>query len=370
MQAVLEIRCSSLDRVMKCPGFLKLTDLPPNETNDAAEEGTAAGELLQSMLEQRTLTPSVGNTAKNGYRFDNDMYFYTTPIAKEILDKNVPVYCEQRIDWMAHQSIVIRGQFDICYQIGNTLHIEDLKYGWKIVDVNENWQLLGYAIGYVFKLHAENKEMPEFINFKIHQPRPYHEDGTSREWTISLKDLMFYHNKIINHMEIIARGEGFFQTGPQCRYCPGLGEKCVAINRAVANALDVTMSEFKQDNLTEKEISEQLDILKRASDLVKIKYESLEQLACNKIKEGKVVPGYGIEEKIGDRVWNSDVTPEIIQMLTGKDIIEKVMMTPAKAEKMGISKKMVESLVKRDFKGLKLKKKDFTKDAEKAFGKK
>lgn len=370
MSTVLEIRCSSLDRFMKCPGFAYFTDLPPNETNDAADEGTAAGELLQSMLEQSTLTPTVGITAKNGYRFDHDMYFYVTPIANEILSKNVPVSCEQRIDWKAHESIFIRGQFDICYQIDNTLYIEDLKYGWKIVDVKENWQLLGYAIGYVFKLHAEGKDLPEFINFKIHQPRPHHEDGKTREWVLTIKDLMFYHNQIVNQAINIMSGRAERCTGSQCRYCPAAGEKCTTFNRALNNALDVTMAEFRQDTLSEKQIAEQLEILQRASQLIKIKFESLEQLACSKIKEGKVIPGYGIEEKLGDRTWNNDVDPEMVKMLTGKDLTEKVLMSPAKAEKMGMSKRMIESLVTRKFTGSKIKKKDLSKDAERAFGKK
>lgn len=370
MSTVLEIRCSSLDRFMKCPGFAYFTDLPPNETNDAAEEGTAAGELLQSMLEQRTLTPTVGITAKNGYRFDHDMYFYVTPIANEILSKNVPVSCEQRIDWKAHESIYIRGQFDICYQIDNTLYIEDLKYGWKIVDVKENWQLLGYAIGKIISL-SMNGNVPEFINFKIHQPRPHHEDGKTREWIISCNELMNnYYQQILKQAIVIMSGKAERCTGSQCRYCPAAGEKCTTFNRALNNALDVTMAEFRQDTLTEKQIADQLEILQRASQLIKIKFESLEQLACSKIKEGKVIPGYGIEEKLGDRTWNNDVDPEMVKMLTGKDLTEKVLMSPAKAEKMGISKRMIESLVTRKFTGTKIKKKDFSKDAEKAFGKK
>lgn len=60
----------------------------------------------------------------------------------------------------------------------------------------------------------------------------------------------------------------------------------------------------------------------------------------------------------------------MVKMLTGKDLTEKVLMSPAKAEKMGMSKRMIESLVTRKFTGSKIKKKDFTKDAERAFGKK
>ena len=45
-------------------------------------------------------------------------------------------------------------------------------------------------------------------------------------------------------------------------------------------------------------------------------------------------------------------------------------MSPAKAEKLGVDKKLVKDLVERKHLGFKLTKKDFNKDAEKVFGKK
>jgi len=365
-QVVREIRCSSLDRYMKCPGFAQMTDLPPNEGGPAAEEGTAAGELLQAMLEQRTLTPKVNPSAANGVRFDNDMYFHLGPIAQEILNKNVQVYCEQRVDWTPCPGMVIRGQFDISYQIGDTLYIEDLKYGYKIVNVKENWQLLGYAIGKALQL----KELPTYIEFAIHQPRPHHEEGNSRRWKIGMSEIGEYFNQIAKQMTLISQGSRELVTGPQCKYCPAAGERCPAVNRALYEGVDQVMNDFTQDSLTDSDISSQLTLLSRMLEIVKIKYDALEQLACSRLKEGKVINGYGLEEKYGDRSWNPDVTPEAIEILTGKSIFEQIMLSPAKAEKMGVPKSLVQGLVTRKFVGLKIKRKDLTMDAEKAFGKK
>lgn len=369
MSAALEIRCSSLDRYMKCPGFVNFRDLPQSESTEAAEEGTAAGELLQSMLEQRTLTPTVNATAKNGVRFDNDMYFHLKPIAQEILNKNVQVYCEQRVDWKPCEEIDIRGQFDICYLIGRELYIEDLKYGYKIVDVKENWQLLGYAIGTIIHLGSNNITVDR-VNFTIHQPRPYHEEGSSRVWSIPATEIMKYYEKICKHMKLVASKKGDCITGSQCRYCPAATEACTAINRATYNAVDVAMSPSNHDSLNEKELAQQLTILQRAFELVKIKLDALNDLAVVKMKDGKVIPGYGLEEKLGDRKWLPDITPEAIKALTGIDATETVMLSPAKIEKMGLSKDFVKSLVTRSYVGFKAVKKDFTKDAEKVFGKK
>lgn len=361
-----EIRCSSLDRYMKCPGFARLTDLVPNEGGPAAEEGTAAGELLQAMLEQRSLKPNVSGVAKNGIRFDSDMYFYLTPIAQEILDKNVKVNCEMRVDWVPVQGVVIRGQFDIAYIQGDTLCIEDLKYGWKIVDVKENWQLIGYAIGTILQL----PDRPKKVKFTIHQPRPHHEDGRSRVWEISIDELHNYYLIIQAVMNQIIANTGALTTGTHCRYCPAAANRCTAINRALYEGIDQVMYDFKQDDITDDDISKQLQLLEDVANIVKIKSDSLNQLAVMKLREGKIIPGYGLEEKFGDRSWKADVTPEAIEVLTGLNIIEKNIMSPAKAEKLGVDKKLVKDLVERKSAGYKAVKKDFTTDAMKAFGKK
>lgn len=369
MQTVREIRCSSLDRYMKCPGFAQMTDTLPNLSNPAAEEGTAAGELLQAMLEQRSLKPNVTGVAKNGVRFDSDMYFHLTPIAQEILDKNVMISCEGRVDWVPTPGIVIRGQFDIQYIIGDTLYIEDLKYGWKIVDVKENWQLLGYAVGRILQL-SQIPERPKYIQFTVHQPRPHHEEGRSRVWKISVDELGNYYNMVQARMTEIARGSRELITGTHCKYCPAAANRCPAISRSMYNGIAEVMYDFKQDDLTESEIAEQLRLLEDVASLVKIKQDSLNDLACLKLKEGKHIPGYGLEEKFGDRSWKADVTPEAIECLTGLVIVEKVIMSPAKAEKLGVDKKLVKDLVERKHIGVKAVKKNFEKDAEKAFGKK
>jgi len=173
----MEIRCSGLARPMVCPGYAFL-ELPKSPGNEAAKEGTAAGEYLERLL---TDLP-VGEVASNGVYFDDDMKFYLTPIYEDIMVRSAKrpekVLCEERIDWQTRSGIWIRGQYDASFidDEGN-LCVEDLKYGWGIVEVRENWQLLGYAIGEVIR----RGQAFDKISLKIHQPRPHHEDGETRE---------------------------------------------------------------------------------------------------------------------------------------------------------------------------------------------
>lgn len=363
---VREVRCSGLARPMQCPGSLFFTDLPPQEESAAAREGTAAGEYLQFLCENEGHEPKATH-AKNGVMFDDDMKFY----AREIYDRvNAQtavgvnrIRCETRIDWQSRGGIMIRGQYDMSF-IGKDgrLHIHDLKYGWGIVEVKENWQLLGYAIGEVIR-----RGVPFDVTLTIHQPRPHHEDGPSRTWELSYAELLSYKERIDRQMEKIAAGMNTLQTGEKCRYCPAAAV-CPALNKAFYRGIEVAQ-EFVQDSLSDAELAFQLDLVNRISEVVKIKADSLKALAVDRIKRGGIVPGWVTEQSYGDRRWKPGISPDVIETLTGRKVVEQSMVSPAKAEKMGIPKEFLASLVDRHFLGVKLVKKDATTIGDKIFGK-
>lgn len=357
---MLEIRCSKLARPMVCAGYVFLTVDEP-EAGDAAKEGTAAGEYLQLLLENKT--PST--VASNGFYFTEDMKFYTHPIASDIFERaKTPVLCEQRIDWQTRSGVWIRGQYDAAFvDHRGYLCIEDLKYGWGIVEVKENWQLLGYAIGEVIR----RGQAFTHISLKIHQPRPHHEDGSTREWLITYQELLEYKEKIENRFEEIVNGRKDFQTSSQCKYCKGAAEACPAFSRLFYRALEVS-TEFVQDSLTNEEIARQLDQVKRAEEVIKIKSDSLVELGNSRIKKGEIIPGYIQASKYSNREWKSEVSPEAIKMMTGLDIVEKTMMSPAKAEKLGVSKELVKQLSHSKLTGVKLEKKNASDLGNKIFG--
>lgn len=355
------IRCSKLARYMECAGYMHL-DVEEPEAGDPAKEGTACGELLTSYI---THVP-VGLSASNGVYFDDDMRFYMRPLADDILSRaNGPITSEQRIDWQTRSGIWVRGQPDASYvDKKDRLCIDDLKYGWGIVEVKENWQLIGYAIGEVIKRQRSFSE----IVFRICQPRPHHEDGDRREWIISYADLLAYKEKIENRFMELANGRKDFQTSKQCKYCKGAAEACPAFSRLFYKSIEVSTA-FVQDHLTDEEIAKQLDLVKRAEEVLKIKLDSLTELGAMRIKKGAIIPGYVAEANYGDRTWKLGVTPESIKILTnGHEIIERKVMSPAKAEKLGVSKDLISKLTERRFTGMKLKKKDASDIGNKIFG--
>ena len=363
---MLTIRVSGLSRPMSCAGSLFFEDLPPQETSDAAAEGTAAGQLLEEMLKQRSVTPAVASHATNGVAFDADMWFYLPRIAQDILDRagSNAVLCETRIDWDTSSGIKIKGRYDVSFVKDGVLYIEDLKYGFGIVEPENNWQLLGYAIGECKRLGVGF----ERIELTVHQPRPYHELGSKRTWVIDYTTLGEKWLQIEERMTAIAGGLKDLTTGKQCKYCPA-ASVCPAISRSVFQGLDTTLGEWTQETMSEEQISYMMDLLDTALEQTKIKRESLIQLAVSKIKAGKIIPNYTQTETYGDRKWKKEVSPEVLETLTGTKVTELVMLSPAKVEKLGIPKDLVNNMITRDFRGTKLERKDSGAEAAKVFNK-
>lgn len=363
MLPVVDVHCSQLSRPMSCAGFLSFKDLVKTEAGPAAAEGTACGELLEHKIYNRR-DPShvIPAVAKNGVAFDRDMQFYTDGILPLIA---VDATCEQKINWQTRSGIWIMGQYDASFIRDGKLYIDDLKYGWNIVDVEKNWQLLGYAIGQVIKLNAPVTS----VVMRIHQPRPHHELGTTRSWEISLTELWKYREMIETRMSEIAAGNKELSTGRQCKYCPAAAEACPAFNRSFYASLDYVLNHHIQDNINDHEVANQLDLIARAKDVLKIKADSLEQLAIHRIKSGGLIPGYMSEAGYGDRKWKPGINAEVIKVMTGIDITETSMLSPAKAERQGVPKDLVKTFVDRHFVGQRLVRKDGNKLGDLIFNK-
>ena len=351
---------------MQCLGYLSLENLVHEEAGQPAKDGTAVGELLSEMIRQRTDSPKIGTTASNGTFLDQDMWFHARDTYNTILQRaqGNPIETEERIDWMTPAGITIRGQFDISFVVGNTLHVEDLKYGYGIVDVKENWQLIGYAIGQWFRLAEAYNYRPDFIHFTIHQPRPYHEKGRVRDWVISVQELFQYYTQICERMQAYVNGDRTLETGKACKYC-NAGSTCPALNRSANKAMDTVLCEWSEKPLTNEEVAEQYELLQRAHELLELRLKSVEQLAISRIQANQIVPGYAFEMAYGDRKWKSNVTPESIHALTGVTITKTEMLSPNQAEKAGVSKKLTSVFTEKPAKGVKLVKKDVAEEANK-----
>lgn len=359
------IYMSHLDRVMKCPGSLDFTNPLEDPDTTKRDEGSVAAEYF----EKKILELDIGTHTKKGLPYTDEMPIFLDPIVDSInaLDnpKHSTIQVETRCDWVTRAGIWLRGKFDVSLvHQEDTLYIGDLKYGWGLVEVHNNWQLIAYAIGEVIRRgKAFNK-----IVLQIYQPRPHHEDGVIRSWEMSYKELMDYKEKIEAKMLEIKNGNNTLATGNHCKFC-SYATSCPAMNKSFYRGVDV-IHEFLEDNISDQELAFQLDLINRIEEIMKIKKSSMELLATTRIKDGKIIPGYAIMPNIADRQWKKEVSPELIKLMTGYDIIEQKILSPAKAEKLGVPKDIIAKMVERPFLGNKLKKSNTTKTGNQIFGNK
>lgn len=357
--SVDHVRCSSLARPMHCRGSLFFS-LPEEESGEAAKQGTACAEYLEKLIKGEP----IGNQATNGVVFDEDMKFYSEAILADMKRRAVgPINSETKVAWMTQAGIRIQGSYDASYvDAEGTLHVEDLKYGWKIVEAKENWQLLGYAIGEMFR----RQQGFDQITMTIQQPRPHHELGSVRSWTIGYNELLQYKAQIEEMAAKVAAGDKTLQTGDHCKYCKAAGH-CPALNRSFYAGIEYA-HDFYQDEIDEKELSAQLDLANRVAEVIKIKQDSLKALVIDRIRAGKIVPNYVLEASYGDRVWKAGVSAKTIGQMVDKQVTETKLLSPAKLEKLGVDRSLIAALVERPFIGQKAIRKDTTEIGNNIFG--
>jgi len=201
---------------------------------------------------------------------------------------------------------------------------------------------------------------------RIHQPRPHHEDGDTRQWVLSYGELLKYKELIELRMEEIAAGNNDLVSSKNCKYCQA-ATKCPAFGKAYFRSVD-EIHNFIQDNISDEELSFQLDLYDRMKEIFKVRKDSLEQLAIDRLNNGGIIPNYVTKQGMSNRAWSPGTDADLIKMLTNIDISKTGTLSPAQAEKAGVSKDLVKSLTSRYPKPPTLKRADTTKEANEIFG--
>src|SRR5690606_34097666 len=111
------------------------------------------------------------------------------------------------------------------------LHIADLKFGFRFVEVWENWQLICYACGLLDMLQLDDTQTT--VEFTIVQPRSYRRDGPGRKWCVLASDLRAH----INILQHAAAAATRYIPNPGCGDCPGR-HVCVALQQSALVALE------------------------------------------------------------------------------------------------------------------------------------
>lgn len=212
-----ELPPSSADKWFHCHAWRRLTWGLPDESNEAAEEGTEAHEWLAGhLLGERDLADN-----------DNDvMSDHVYMCAEWLQAQDGELHVEKKVDYgSAYGYVDLTGTSDAIIAHPKHLTVADFKYGLVWVDVVWNLQLLIYLIGAI----QEFGRRPRY-RLVILQPRSTNFDDPKpiREWWITDEELQQFEVDLEKAIAGNYDPRSKAKTGEHCRkWCKALG-RCKA----------------------------------------------------------------------------------------------------------------------------------------------
>lgn len=347
---------SSAARRMQCPGSRALTELYPEPETAATIEGNLAHEVVAAMLRGQPIPPDATDEMIEGGELMIEAIGVYLPLVK----------VEERVDctWIHPQNW---GTPD-AYYYGESLNdphrkvlkVFDYKFGHEHVEVIDNWQLLNYAGGIFSCNFGEHMELDVDIQLTIVQPRSYHREGPVRTWELSSQKALNYFRALQDNCLVAIKPEAHTQVGANCDHCPA-SHACSTLQEASQRAVGMACDNVPF-NLPDKVLSRELDVLKKAIEIMKARASGLESEVLGRIKSGINIPGWRTEQGMGREKWKVPVEQVVAMgLMMGVDVSKPGAITPKQAIKKGLTEAMVKQFSETPYGEIRLVPDDLTK---------
>lgn len=311
-------------RYSNCPGSVREAAKWPNVSSVFAKEGTAAHEVGELCLRngwdtERFLGEEVivGNDSFTvDEEFAEAVQVYVDFVRGVADDSDAVLYLEHSFD--ITQQILKRPAVDGDGVYGSNdasvynkrtrkLTVVDYKHGkGVVVDVKDNEQLLGYALGALVELTAQRLLVDE-VEIVIVQPRAAHADGGVRRQTLDVMDLFDYEPKLRAAILATLDPAAPLVAGPWCKFCPAAPECPALRDKAIKDArLDFEM--IGPEGMPVAELSKLLD----DGHLIENWIKTVRAYAHARAERGEEVPGYKLVQRRATRKWKLRDDPEVI----------------------------------------------------------
>jgi hypothetical protein len=212
------------------------------------------------------------------------------------------------------------------------LHVFDFKFGYGVVEVFENWQLICYAVGIMPEVLDD---APLRVRFHISQPRAPHREGPHRVWETLGTNLRGYVNRLRYAAEKIMLGDTTATPGKHCLNCPGRVQCPAAQQWANAATLFATAAQFT--DLTPEQLGRELIALSIAEEAIEARRSGLFAQAESLVASGTPVYGWQMQEGVSRLSWTKPAT-EVYALgdMMGVDLRVTKPCTPTQAINAGI----------------------------------
>lgn len=349
---MLMLRPSGSSIWTACEAYPKMSaNMPPQPESDPAREGTCAAWLAELTLTRQleTCVDGVGMMHPNGWVVDVEMAHHIQRYVNIITSRGGSIHTERHVTLNA----MIAGTPDAFALLDRdgVLHVDDLKYGFGLVEAERNTQVSIYA-GAILRMLTARSVVIRRVVIGIFQPRAWHPCGEYRTWSLLPEDLMQFVHWIEQQGEKCQKPNPVAIPGEHCRYC-----EAITTCKASANALYRTYEDAcsdQQRHMSAQELSTELEFLNKIEAIIKGRKEAVEAEAEARIRSGEHVPGHHLQPRKGNRQWTMDASK--IKMITGIDISKESTVTPDEAERRGMRPEVIAMLTSRPDLKPKLKK--------------
>lgn len=334
MAQILKFRPSEAGRVVHCHGSVLLAE-PYRDTPEG--EDAALGNAAHHRVMQIATGVTLDDVAPNGIRITDEMDKHARKFIAG-LERIAPLEC-----WHIEKRLEIPGVYDghggtpdaWAYRTG-IIYVRDFKYGFKIIEGYENWQMIDYGWG----AYGVTPAPVTGFDFGIYQPRAPHPEGPYRTWQVRPDTLEVDYwprlRSAANDPNPRTR------TGPHCYRCPGRHD-CSALREATAAALEFIRLPIPE-RLTGENLSAALDMLEMAKDAIKNYSEAIESVAKEALRHNPAAaPGWCLERGISKWNWQSEIDLTAVEKLTGLTLHKSVALTPKQAEEAGAPAPLIAS---------------------------
>lgn len=357
---------SAAHRWWHCPGSIKASEGIENRSSSFADEGTAAHTLAEHCLLGRGYDAAkwigcfvdlesgkiIASTIPRERCIEiteemaDAVQVYLDHVRQIIARPGVEYEVEAKLD-LRHIPGMEFGTGDFCaYDEPNrTLYICDYKHGKGVpVEVDDNPQLLAYAIGVAARYH--NRGVKKVV-LAIIQPRAPHPKGPVRTWECSAIDLLDFEADLTEAATRTFAADAAINPGEWCKFCPA-APVCPALaaeSLKIAQAsFDVVTDELEltpPDALTPEQLGETLTRAGILKDWIK----RVEEFAHHEATHGRCPKGFKLVMKRATRKWKDyDLTLQFFGRHGVKEGLwkEPELKSPAELERLAPGKNKTE----------------------------
>lgn len=212
-------KVSDANQWMQCNGSFRAQQLHPPldvEPSQSRLEGRACHEVAQRLFRNEPFGDMVGSLSKDGTVITDELF----DAAREYFNE-VWGFCNTHgvlPQLHVEEACPVPGYTD-WYCIPDAwayvpetklLRFWEGKFGHRIVDVVENWQMLIEAFSVIETHHLD----VDIIEFVVVQPRGFTSEGTVRKWAVTPDELQTYRQQVNDTMLDVLDAAPLCTPGP------------------------------------------------------------------------------------------------------------------------------------------------------------